>query len=91
MVDLGDVLLVVYLDDICLYGSDPAKVWSECVLTMERLAKAGFMINIKKSKFLVGSLKLLGFKVEKGILKPNFVTLETKLESISNKPPTTRK
>jgi len=50
------------------------------VLTMERLAKAGFMINIKKSKFLVGSLKLLGFKVDKGILRPNFVTLEAKLE-----------
>ena len=58
---------------------------------MERLAKAGFMINIKKSKFLVSKLKLLGFKVEKGILKPNYITLEAKLENITNKPPTTRK
>ena len=40
------------------------------------------MIIIKKSHFLVGSMKLLGFKVEKGILKPNFVTIEAKLESI---------
>ena len=63
VVDLGDVMVVVYLDDICVYGSDPAKVWSECLRVMNRLAKAGFMINIKKSKFLVGSLKLLGFKV----------------------------
>ncbi len=50
---------------------------------MQRLAKAGFMINIKKSKFLVGSLKLLGFKLDKGILRPNFISLEAKLESLS--------
>lgn len=60
-------------------------------MTMKRLAEAGFMINIKKSKFLVSKLKLLGFKVENGILKPNFVTLEAKLEHVKDKPPTTRK
>lgn len=75
-------MVVVYLDDICIYGNDPKVVWDHCLIVMKRLAKAGFMINIKKSHFLVGSMKLLGFKVEKGILKPNFVTIEAKLDSI---------
>ena len=84
-------MVVVYLDDICVYGNDPEVVWEHCLIVMNRLAQSGFMINIKKSHFLVSSIKLLGFKVEKGILKPNFVTLEARLESIHKKPPTTRK
>lgn len=48
--------MVIYLDDIVIYGNDPKKVWEETKVALERLIKAGFMVNIKKSKFLVSGL-----------------------------------
>ena len=61
IVDCGDVSLVVYLDDIVVYGTDPTRVWQETKLVLERLARAGFMINTAKSHFLVSSMKTLGY------------------------------
>ena len=39
----------VYLDDIAIYGDDPDQVLRDTAESMLRLAKAGFMINLKKS------------------------------------------
>ena len=58
---LGDVSVVVYLDDIVVYGTDPTRVWQETKLVLERLARAGFMINTAKSHFFVSNVKMLGY------------------------------
>lgn len=42
---------------------------------LSRLVKAGFMINVGKSKFLVNKVKLLGFQVGNGCVEPNFKKL----------------
>ena len=59
--DCGDVSVVVYLDDILVYGTDPIRVWEETEVVLERLAHASFMINTAKSHFLVSSMKILGY------------------------------
>lgn len=47
----GDRLLpvVVYLDDITVYGDSVEQVLKDTAEAMKRLAAAGFMINLKKS------------------------------------------
>ena len=44
-----DLPLTVYLDDIAVYGDSPDEVLAHTAEAMARLAKAGFMINLKKS------------------------------------------
>ena len=61
IVDCGDVSVVVYLDDIVVYGTDPIRVWEETKVVLERLACTGFMINTAKSHFLVSRMKILGY------------------------------
>ena len=39
---------VVYLDDIAVYGDTVEEVLTTTVETMRRLARAGFMLNLKK-------------------------------------------
>ena len=53
--------VVVYLDNIVVYGTDPIRVWEETKVVLERLARAGFMINTTKSHFLVSRMKMLGY------------------------------
>ena len=66
-----------------LYGNDPERVWKETVIVLERLVKAGFMVNIRKSSFLVSRLKMLGYKVSDGAISPVFAQLEALVESNS--------
>lgn len=40
---------VVYLDDIAIFGETKEEVLAYTAEAMKRLAKAGFMINLKKS------------------------------------------
>ena len=47
VIDRGDCQVIVYLDDIVVYGTCPERVWSETKLCLERLGRAGFMINLK--------------------------------------------
>ena len=51
IVDCRDVSVVVYLDDIVVYGTDPIRVWEETIVVLERFACAGFMINTAKLHF----------------------------------------
>lgn len=66
-----------------LYGNDPERVWKETIIVLERLVKAGFMVNIRKSSFLVSRLKMLGYKVSDGAISPVFAQLEALVESNS--------
>ena len=43
------LLVVVYLDDITVYGDTVSQVLEDTAEAMKRLALAGFMINLKKS------------------------------------------
>ncbi len=88
VVDLGDVHAVIYLDDIVVHGSSIEEVWKETVVVLERLCRAGFMINIKKSKFLVQEAKILGHELRPGYIKPNYKKLQT---LIKKKRPTNAK
>ena len=58
--DKGDCAVVVYLDDIVIYGTQALQVWAETLIVLKRLTDAGFMINVKKCKFLVSQMKMLG-------------------------------
>jgi len=60
-------------------------VWEETKEVIRRLTEAGFMINTAKSKFLVGSLKMLGFLIGGNVMKPNYVRLEAMVRSSSPK------
>ena len=51
-------------------------MWAEALLVLERLEDAGFMVNTKKSHFLVSSLKMLGYQLAKGVISPVFTQLE---------------
>ena len=81
--------MVIYLDDIIIYGVDPQVVWRETKEVIQCLSAAGFMINITKSKFLVSSLKMLGFLVGGNVMKPNYIRLEAVVRS-SSSPKTVR-
>ena len=61
IIDCGDVSVTIYLDDIVVYGTDPIRVLEETKVVLERLARAGFMINTAKSHFLVSRMKMLGY------------------------------
>jgi hypothetical protein len=48
--------VVVYLDDIAVFGDDQDQVLEDTLETIRRLTLAGFMINLTKSQFL-GALR----------------------------------
>ena len=52
--------MVVYLDDIAVYGDEQAQVLEDTLEVIRRLTKAGFMINLKKSHLVEDSAKVLG-------------------------------
>ena len=43
---------------------------------LRRLANAGFMINVSKTKFMVTSAKILGHELRPGYIKPNYKKLD---------------
>ena len=51
------------MDDLTAHGRDISKVWADTLATLALLAKEGIMINVKKCKFLVDRLVLLGMVV----------------------------
>ena len=81
IVDKNDVVVVVYLDDIVIYGNDPVKVWEESRIVLERLASAGFMVNTAKSHFLVSSIKMLGYHLSDGRRLPPYTQLKATVDA----------
>lgn len=67
----------VYLDDIAVYGDDPEQVLRDTAEAIRRLAKAGFMLNLKKSHLCETTLKVLGHRwVSGGYWLPEPARLE---------------
>ena len=60
----------MYLDDIVIQGTCPQRVWEETKQCLERLCKAGCMMNTAKSAFLVLEMKMLGHMVTKNSIRP---------------------
>ena len=52
--------VVVYLDDIAIFGDDPAQVLEDTAEAVRRLTAAGFMMNLKKSHLVQSAAKVLG-------------------------------
>ena len=74
---------VVYLDDIAVYGDTVEEVLAATVETMRRLARAGFMLNLKKCHLIEQSAKILGHNWSSG----GYWTPSTaKLEMLRQKP-----
>ena len=55
--------ILVYIDDILVAGDDPREVWERTMDVLRALAKAGFMINIRKSKFCEPATKIVGVHI----------------------------
>ena len=72
IVDCVDVSVIVYLNDIVVYGTDPTRISQETEVVLERLACAGFMVNTAKSHFLVSSMKMLGYELQGGRRMPSY-------------------
>ena len=51
--------VVVYLDDIAVYGDEQAQVLEDTLEAIWCLTEAGFMINLKKSHLVEASAKVL--------------------------------
>ena len=58
--------VVVYLDDIAVFGDDEEQVLEDTVEAIQRLTGAGFMINLKKSQLVERGAKVLGHQWSSG-------------------------
>ncbi len=58
--------VVVYLDDIAVFGDDQDQVLEDTLEAMKRLTEAGFMINLKKSQLVESTAKVLGHQWNQG-------------------------
>ena len=52
--------LMIYLDDMIIFGDDMDELLSNSMKVMTRLANAGFMLILRKSHFGVTETKVLG-------------------------------
>ena len=44
--DHSDIIqVVIYLDNIIVFGTDPKLVWKYALVTLQHLVEAGFMVN----------------------------------------------
>lgn len=59
--------MVVYLDDIVLYGHSVEDVWANTIEVIRQLTTAGFMLNINKCTFLTKEIDVVGYQVSKGL------------------------
>ena len=70
VVDESDDVVVVYLDDIMIFGDWLDIVWKIAIRVIAKLTAAGFMINIKKCDFLCKEVQMLGFMIGNGKIRP---------------------
>ena len=58
--------VVVYLDDIAVFGDDQDQVLEDTLEAVRRLTTAGFMINLTKSQLVESMAKVLGHQWSSG-------------------------
>ena len=56
--------VVVYLDDIVIFGNEKEVVWKNTLAVLKELVQAGFMINVNKCQFLTNNIDAVGFEVQ---------------------------
>ena len=57
---VGGGRVLVYIDDILIFGSDARKVWDRTLAVLRALSRQGFMINLNKCKFLTCIATIVG-------------------------------
>ena len=73
---------VVFLDDICVSGSNKVEHIKNLREVLNRLRNMGLTVKLSKCRFLQDSVKYLGFIINKDGLRPD----PEKLEAISSAP-----
>jgi hypothetical protein len=73
---------VVFLDDICVTGTNDIEHIKNLKTVLERLRDTGLTVKLSKCSFLQDSVNYLGFIINKDGLRPN----SGKLEAISSAP-----
>ena len=58
--------MVVYLDDIAVFGDDQDQLLQDTQEAMKRLASFGFMLNLKKSQLVQQGARVLGHRWSSG-------------------------
>lgn len=58
-----DLPMESFFDDTTIYGSSWSEVWEDTLEAIRLITEEGIMINVKKCKFLVTRLELLGVVV----------------------------
>jgi hypothetical protein len=49
---MGVTSVVGYMDDITAHGDNIARVWEDTLAVLKQFTGCGFMINLRKCKFL---------------------------------------
>ena len=82
---LGDhpLPIVVYLDDIAMYGDTQEQVLEDTLEAIKWLAAAGFMLNLHKSQLVQAAAQVLGHLwTLGGFWAPNVTKLTALLEKL---------
>ena len=56
---------MVYIDDIGAKGREISETWELTKRIIYALASAGFMINMRKSRFLTLTAKIVGVRIHR--------------------------
>ena len=73
--------MVVYLDDIAVFGDNQERVLEDTLEAIQRLTRAGFMINLTKSQLVEDTAKVLGHQWSSGgFWAPNASKIQALLE-----------
>ena len=74
--------VLVYLDDIAVFGDSVEEILRVISEAMKRLARAGFMINLRKIHLVQTKAKVLGDNWQSGRF---WTPVTTKLEALMTK------
>ena len=75
--------VVVYLDDIAVYGDTQEEVLEDMLEAVKRLAAAGFMLNLHKSQLVQVAAQVLGHLwTSGGFWAPNVTKLTALIEKM---------
>lgn len=77
---LGDLYwdgVIVYLDDVLVFGSSYEECMARLEVVFDRLARANLTLRLDKCVFFPSKIKYLGFMIEKGHLYPDLKKVAT--------------